>query len=263
MKIKGKKAAAALLAVFVLAGGLAGCRSSEAVKVSADPDTAGSQEQDEAEAARTAALQADAEKGLLVLVNKENSVSESYKPDDLESIKYYAEDRDPQWRYMRSEAADAFHRMVEAARTEGIDFVMTTAYRSYGFQSILWNNAIGRYGTEEAANQMVAKPGQSEHQSGLAVDVSSTENDYQLTESFGDTQAGKWLAANAADYGFILRYAQDKTDVTGYGFEPWHFRYVGETAAKEISESGLALEEYDQQLLDEGILTQSDTMAEK
>jgi D-alanyl-D-alanine carboxypeptidase len=144
--------------------------------------------------------------------------------------------------------------MVEAARDDGIDFVMTTAYRSYAFQTILWNNAVTRYGSEEAANNMVARPGESEHQSGLDVDISSSENNYQLNENFGDTEAGKWVSANAADYGFVLRYPSDKTDITGYGFEPWHLRYVGETAAKEITEQGLALEEYVEQLQDEGIL---------
>jgi LAS superfamily LD-carboxypeptidase LdcB len=238
---KKYRIAASLLVLLLLLTGC-GAKGEEAEEVSA------------AQQERLAQLGEDAENGLFIVINKENSVTEDYKPDDLESIKYYAEDRDPQWRYLRAEAADKFHEMVEAARDDGIDFVMTTAYRSYAFQTILWNNAVTRYGSEEAANNMVARPGESEHQSGLDVDISSSENNYQLNENFGDTEAGKWVSANAADYGFVLRYPSDKTDITGYGFEPWHLRYVGETAAKEITEQGLALEEYVEQLQDEGIL---------
>lgn len=149
---------------------------------------------------------------------------------------------------MRAEAAGAFMQLVEAAEAEGIEIVMTTAYRSYGYQNILWNNAVARYGSEESANSISARPGQSEHQSGLAVDISSAEINYQLEETFGDTAAGKWVAEHAHEYGFILRYGKDKEAITGYVFEPWHIRYVGKTAAAEIHESGLALEEYLEQL---------------
>lgn len=241
----GKRVVAILVSVMMTAVCLSGCGSSEP-----DKEALVSAERQE----RLQQLKKDAENGLFILINKQNSVSEDYCADDLSPINYYAEDRDPQWRYMRAEAADSFHKMVEAARAEGIDFVMTTAYRSYGFQSILWNNAVERYGTEEDANNMVARPGESEHQSGLAVDISSAENDYQLNENFGDTEAGKWVAEHADEYGFILRYPADKTDITGYGFEPWHLRYVGVTAAEEISGQGVVLEEYIETLKAEGIL---------
>ncbi len=241
----GKRVVAILVSVMMTAVCLFGCGSS-------DPDKEASVSAERQE--RLQQLKKDAENGLFILINKQNSVSEDYCAHDLSPINYYAEDRDPQWRYMRAEAADSFHKMVEAARAEGIDFVMTTAYRSYGFQSILWNNAVERYGTEEDANNMVARPGESEHQSGLAVDISSAENDYQLNENFGDTEAGKWVAEYADEYGFILRYPADKTDITGYGFEPWHLRYVGVTAAEEISGQGVVLEEYIETLKTEGVL---------
>lgn len=240
---------AVFAAVLLIITSFAGCGASDSD--SSDENAVAVSAKQQAELAQ---LKEDADNGLFILVNKENSVAEDYCADDLAPINYYAEDRDPQWRYMRSEAADHFHKMVEAAREENIDFVMTTAYRSYGFQSILWDNAVERYESEEAANNMVARPGESEHQSGLAVDISSAENDYQLNEDFGSTEAGKWVAEHAAEYGFILRYPADKTDITGYGFEPWHLRYVGSTAAKQITQQGLVLEEYIEILQDEGVL---------
>lgn len=248
---KKSAAAAALILAFSLI--FSGCTSggSDVQQSSLSSDT---EEISAEQSERLQKLSEDAENGLFVLINKQNSVEQDYCPEDLAPIAYYALDRDPQWRFMREEAALRFDEMVEAAREDGIDFVMTTAYRSYAFQSILWDNAVARYGSEESANNMVARPGESEHQSGLAVDVSSAENDYQLNENFGDTEAGKWIAENAASYGFILRYTEDKTDITGYGFEPWHLRYVGETAASEITEQGIALEEYIVQLAEQGII---------
>ncbi|HZK01285.1 MAG TPA: D-alanyl-D-alanine carboxypeptidase family protein, partial [Anaerovoracaceae bacterium] len=183
------------------------------------------------------------EKGLLILINKQNPIDEGYKPDDLSPIKYYATDRSEAGRYMRKEAADRFHELVEAADSEGFKIVMTTAYRSYGFQQILWNNYVANEG-EAAASRFSAKPGQSEHQSGLAVDVSSPSVNYALTERFGETEEGIWLANNAHEYGFIIRFPKDKENITGYLYEPWHIRYVGQPIAEEIYSKTLTLEEY-------------------
>ena len=184
-----------------------------------------------------------AERGLLVLVNKENQVNKDYKPEDLEPIRYFASDRSPEGRYMRAEAAEYFHKMVDSAKEEGYTLKMTTAYRSYGFQQILWNNYVAREGEEEAS-RFSARPGQSEHQTGLAVDVTSPAVDEKLTNEFGETPEGLWLAGNAHRFGFILRYPKEKEHITGYLYEPWHFRYVGEKVATEIYEKGLTLEEY-------------------
>lgn len=198
----------------------------------------------EEEQAKKEQLEADAERGILILVNKEHAVDKDYVPEGLAPIKYYAKDRSAQTRFMMSEAADHFHELVEAAKADGIDVVMTTAYRSYDFQTMLWNNNVAAKGSEEEANKTSARPGESEHQTGLAVDLSTSEINYELSNRFGDTKAGKWIAENAHKYGFILRYTEEKIDVTGYLYEPWHIRYVGTTAAADIYESGLALEEY-------------------
>lgn len=183
------------------------------------------------------------ERGLLLLVNKQNPLEADYKPDDLAPVLYYAEDRTVAGRFLREEAADQFHRMVEAARDEGLTLVMTTAYRSYGFQQVLWDNYVAKEG-EAAAARYSARPGQSEHQTGLAVDVTSPSVDYELTEAFGSTPEGSWLAANASRFGFILRYPAGKEDVTGYQYEPWHLRYVGQPVAAAIAAAGSTLEEY-------------------
>lgn len=192
---------------------------------------------------RDAALKDAQEKGLLVLVNKEHPVDPDYKPDDLTQIKAYVPDRSETTRYMRAEAAEAFQQMVDKAAEDGVELKMTTAYRSYDFQKILFDNYVAQKG-EEQANTFSAKPGQSEHQTGLAVDVSSPSVDYQLSNDYGKTKEGKWIADEAYRFGFILRFPKGKEEITGYQYEPWHLRYVGLTAAKEIHEEGLTLEEY-------------------
>ncbi len=192
---------------------------------------------------REAALKDAKEKGLLILVNKEHPVTQDYKPDDLVKIKYYVPDRSETTRYMRAEAAEAFHQMVDEAAEDGVELKMTTAYRSYDFQKILFDSYVAKEG-EAQANTFSAKPGQSEHQTGLSVDVSSPSVDYQLSNDYGKTTEGKWIADQAYRFGFILRFPKGKEDITGYQYEPWHLRYVGLTAAKEIHEEGLTLEEF-------------------
>ena len=207
-------------------------------------DNAGRQDQNtDDQNDREAALKDAKEKGLLILVNKEHPVTQDYKPDDLVKIIYYVPDRSEKTRYMRAEAAEAFHQMVDKAAGDGVVLRMTTAYRSYDFQKLLFDNYAAQEG-EEKANTFSAKPGQSEHQTGLAVDVSSPSVDYQLSNDYGKTTEGKWIADQAYRFGFVLRFPPGKEDITGYQYEPWHLRYVGLTAAKEIHEGGLTLEEY-------------------
>jgi len=186
----------------------------------------------------------DADFEYLILVNKQHAVAETYKPDDLTDILYFAADRDVAGRYMREEAANAFHRLVEAAAAEaGYELKVTTAYRSYWFQSVLYTQYVEREG-QAAADTYSAEPGKSEHQTGLAADVSSPTVDFKLTQEFGTSPEGMWLAENAHQYGFIIRFPKGKEDITGYMYEPWHIRYVGTTAAKEIFDADLTLEEY-------------------
>lgn len=116
-------------------------------------------------------------------------------------------------------------------------------YRSYDRQKEIYDANVARQGAERT-NLFSAKPGYSEHQSGLAMDVSTNSIHYRLEEEFAGTPEGRFLADHAHEYGFIIRYPKDKSDITGYSYEPWHIRYVGETMAKDLYDRGITMEEY-------------------
>ena len=132
--------------------------------------------------------------------------------------------------------------LFKAAQAAGHDVMLASGYRSYEQQQVYFTNYSRLYG-EEAANKFSARPGQSEHQTGLAFDVSLTSRACYLEVCFGETEAGKWFAAHSYEYGFILRYPADKIDITQYQYEPWHFRYVGRDLAPALHESKLTLDE--------------------
>lgn len=182
---------------------------------------------------------------ILSLVNKQYALPDNYIPEDLvrPNVPFSFGDQDIEKSYLRKEAADQLKVMFEGAAKENIEIFAVSGYRSYDRQTAIFNAKVGQVG-EEAATQVVAIPGFSEHQSGLAMDVSSRSNGLELTQEFGDTVEGKWLAANAHKYGFVLRYPKGKESITGYQYEPWHFRYVGVDAATVIFEKNLTLEEY-------------------
>lgn len=144
---------------------------------------------------------------------------------------------------MRAEAARALEELFRQAAAEGIELAGVSGYRSYQRQEAIFNYRARERG-EEVANRTSARPGQSEHQTGLAMDVSSASVGYALIEDFGNTKEGLWLAENAPRFGFIIRYPKGKEHLTGYSYEPWHIRYVGVEAAQEIAARGLILEEY-------------------
>ncbi len=136
-----------------------------------------------------------------------------------------------------SEANNALYIMMNDAAKEGISLWVVSAYRGYWDQYVIYNNYVARDGQAEA-DRYSARPGHSEHQSGLAFDLNS------LYQSFGETAEGIWLAANCHRYGFIIRYPKEKEHITGYMYEPWHVRYVGVDMAQKITESGLCMEEF-------------------
>ena len=141
--------------------------------------------------------------------------------------------------------------MMKAARKDGVSLIICSPYRDMDRQTMLFNNKVKRYmdggmsymDAFNLASQAVTVPGSSEHQIGLAIDIIS-DGYSSLDEGFGNTAAGKWLAANSFKYGFILRYPKGKEDITSIEFEPWHFRYVGVDAATFISENDICLEEF-------------------
>jgi D-alanyl-D-alanine carboxypeptidase len=144
---------------------------------------------------------------------------------------------------LRSAAARAVEAMYTDAVAQGVNFGIISAYRDYGTQVSLYNRYVARDG-QEAADTYSARPGHSEHQTGLAVDFDDGGACY-LNACFESTTAGAWLAANSANYGFVLRYPNGQDSVTGFTYEPWHFRYIGVTAAQEMRDTGtLTLEEF-------------------
>ena len=181
---------------------------------------------------------------ITVLVNKELSLPSDYIPSDLVvpnvsySFDYYDEKK-----LMRKEAADALEELFQGAQADGFSLRGVSAYRSYDRQYEIFTNNVKKLGFDHTVKYS-AIPGYSEHQTGLAIDVSSKAVNYRLDASFGSTKESDWLTKNAHLYGYIIRYAQDKTAITGYSYEPWHIRYVGKELAAYLYENNLALEEY-------------------
>ncbi|TQR21484.1 M15 family metallopeptidase [Psychrobacillus vulpis] len=142
------------------------------------------------------------------------------------------------------EARAAYEEMAAEAKLSGYNLVAFSTYRSFDYQTQLYNKYVSNDGQEEA-DRYSARPGYSEHQTGLAFDIGEQHFEQHFArESFGETEAGKWVAANAHKYGFIMRYPNGKEKITGYMYEPWHFRYVGEQLATEVYKAGTTLEEY-------------------
>ena len=138
---------------------------------------------------------------------------------------------------MRREAAAAMTRMYEAANDAGAPFSILTAYRSYNFQQGVYGADARRSGTA-AADTRVARPGYSEHQTGLAADINDVPAN-KLQQSFGQSAAGRWIRDHAHEYGFVVSYPDGSQDVTGYKYEPWHIRYVGTDVSRAMHEQGV------------------------
>lgn len=194
----------------------------------------------------------------LILANKQNALPETYVPSDLVGL-MSAEIGVPaknESLKLRRNAAYALKAMMQAMGTENPamieELLVTSAYRDYDYQQMLYERYVNDYlsqgMTEEeakaAASRTSARPGESEHQTGLCFDFITESMSGVLDERFENTLAFDWLKDHAHLYGFILRYPSDKVNLTGYDYEPWHFRFVGREAAVEIYNSKLCLEEY-------------------
>ena len=141
------------------------------------------------------------------------------------------------------EARAQLDRMIQDANEQGVQLVYRSGYRSYETQVQLYNSYVARDG-EAAANKYSAKPGYSEHQTGLAFDVGSVNASDDFKTSFENTKEGQWVQQHVHEYGFIIRYLEGKEGITGYQYEPWHLRYVGKDLAENIHDQGITLEEY-------------------
>lgn len=189
----------------------------------------------------------------IILINQNNPLDpQDYTPPDLTDLVDTRKDgrETQQARLYPAKALEAF--LIEARANGHTNVTVTSGYRGYVMQNTLFNAEVERlrpvHGdkAEEVAAQAIAYPGQSEHQSGLCLDM---HNLAAAGQDFGATPDGKWLAENAHYFGFILRYPKDKTEITGIQFEPWHFRYVGRYHATKMYDLNLCLEEYHEQVL--------------
>lgn len=165
--------------------------------------------------------------GGVLIVNKKYSIPSDYGSELIL-------DDDAGTGLIIDEAYDALLEMREAS---GYEMPIVSGFRSYRTQTAIFNNYVANYGEAEA-NTFSARPGESEHQTGMAIDITS------LNQSYGDTAEGMWLAENCHKFGFIIRFQADKEDITGYIYEPWHVRYLGKSTARLVHDSGLALEEF-------------------
>lgn len=181
---------------------------------------------------------------ITVFVNKEYALPADYIPNDLVvpdilfNINRYDEKK-----LLRQEAATAIEQLFESAEAEGLALYGISGYRSYKRQEEIYNTNIRTKG-EEYTNRYSARPGHSEHQTGLVMDVSTASIGNRLEPVFAGTPEGIWLAENAHKFGFIIRYPKDKESITGYSYEPWHIRYVGTDLAQKIYDQNITLEDY-------------------
>lgn len=172
-----------------------------------------------------------------ILVNKEHRLGSDFIPETLviPSIPFDAPAKDLK-RLLDVRAARAAEELFSHAENDGISLMGVSGYRPYSRQRILYQKT--------ADKRYVAPPGASEHQTGLALDVSCPDIGFDLIDAFASTSAGKWLYQNAHHYGFVLRYPKGKEKITGYAWEPWHIRYVTKSLALYLTLTGLTLEEY-------------------
>lgn len=180
-----------------------------------------------------------------VLVNRKNNLPDTYAPEDLVKITDVPTVlSNPEVNQLRKTAYEALIELFKAAKDEaGYDLYARSGYRSYNTQVSLYSSYVANHG-QAAADTFSAKPGQSEHQTGLSMDITCEAMNFQLDDTFGQTDEGKWVSENAHRFGFIIRYPKGKEDITGYMYEPWHIRYLGVDLATDVYESGLTLEEY-------------------
>ena len=173
----------------------------------------------------------------LVLVNKYNYLKEDFIPENLQSINSnYALGN----MKLVSYAKEAFEKLSHAAKQEKLNIIAMSTYRSYNYQVNLYNRYVENDG-KEAADTYSGRPGHSEHQTGLAVDVYNIKETYT---NFENTKEFTWMQEHAHEYGFILRFPKDKVNETGYQYESWHYRYVGKEIAKYIKDNKISFEEY-------------------
>lgn len=177
------------------------------------------------------------------LVNKSHPLSDiDYRPEIALPSVDTRQDKSLDERSVRQDIIPAVEELFKAAQAAGHELQIGSGFRSSSLQNTYYTNYTRVYG-QAAADAVSAKPGYSEHQTGLAIDLTTPDHYCYLEDCFGDTPAGKWLAAHAHEYGFILRYPLEKEGITDFRYEAWHFRYLGKDMARAIYQSGLSYDE--------------------
>ena len=181
--------------------------------------------------------------GYLVLTNRKSLIGADYEPSDLTVITARHIDA-IHGDLLRKAANDAVNRMFDDAEKDGCKLYLKSVYRSYSTQKTMYNNRLAKVGRDDG---VVAYPGSSDHQTGLGMDILNYEwtKKSGMTPAFAATREAQWMAEHCAEYGFVIRYEEDKQDLTGIIYEPWHLRYVGPEAARYMKEQHLCLEEFD------------------
>jgi LAS superfamily LD-carboxypeptidase LdcB len=179
-----------------------------------------------------------------VVVNKKRPLPAGYTPASLRvpNAPLLLSAKSPEM-LIRGDAASATEALIASAKQAGHELLVASGYRSHDLQATVYESFVRKDG-RTAADATSARPGHSEHQTGLAVDVGTTDHKCEIEVCFGDTPAGKWVAAHAHEYGFIVRYQKGKQSIVGYEYEPWHLRYVGKNLAAELHKTGQTMEEF-------------------
>ncbi len=181
---------------------------------------------------------------LWVVVNKGRVLPSTYAPTPL-VVPNIPLNLSPsvEWMHMRKDAAKALEEMATSAAKQGVYLRLGSGYRSYVTQQATYSSEVKAYG-QAVADSESARPGHSEHQTGLAADIIPNDRSCAFSGCFASTAEGLWLAKNASKYGFIIRYPKDKQSLTGFVYEPWHIRYIGKDLSAVIAKKGIILEQY-------------------
>lgn len=183
---------------------------------------------------------ANLDDGYMMIVNKKLSLRYDYEPANLRVVNVFASRET----FLEDETALATEAMFKKATEDGVELILASGYRDFYLQDDLFRRKVANVGFEDA-NLVVAIPGESGHQTGYVIDITSKSMNWSLLESFENTKEFAWLMENCADFGFIMRYPKDKVDVTEYSYEPWHYRYIADAEiANLIMSEGITLEEY-------------------
>lgn len=180
---------------------------------------------------------------LTVVINKQRALPITYTPTLVVPNVPLRYSSSAQQSHLRPEAATAMEQLFAAAQADGLSLALISGYRSGTYQQTLYANAL-KSNPQSVVDQGLARPGHSEHQTGLAADIGRSDGTCDIAACFATTPEGQWVAAHAAEYGFIVRYPASQQATTGYKYEPWHLRYVGADTASNIAQTSTTLESY-------------------